>query len=59
MARRVVVLPDAVRPEERDHRTGRHLQAHAVEDLDAAVAGVDVGELQGQRHAEASSGTPR
>ena len=53
-------LADTVGPEQRDDRAGRHLQADAVEDLDAAVAGVDLGELEGQRHADASSaGTPR
>ena len=53
-------LAAAIGPEERDHRSGRHLEAHAVHDLNRSVAGADVAELEdGRGRRGRAHGAPR
>ena len=52
-------LAHAVGSEQGDDGPLGHLEVHAVQHLDASVPGAHTGQLQRQRHAVSSAGTPR
>ena len=59
MARSVVVLPTPFGPSRATTDPAGAVSVSAVQDLDAAVPGADVDELEGLAHAPSSTGTPR